>query len=341
MNQNHNNNDLNRNNQNNRNGRNRQNDWNRQIEEKESKDKKTPMQYQIRKTKETKEVEFKYDIDGVTERTKISIFEDGNDEEYLKMIKEFQHYLETFEVWNNANAARIVYRNFRRCLSGATKDLWDELNIIAEDDERDELTFNDHVEQLTNAVLGEEAFENQKDYLKFTPKPDKMSVKDWINRIKTINSYLPLIEHDARAFSERELIAEIISKNIPSAWKAQFKLSKLHLKARIKDIMGDLTIIEEVTHPKNNRKQLKNPCRIHGNHEWDECKQNPKNQTSENKNNTETNHSRNGNGTGHNRNREEHRITEHHNQQPSRESSGERNSHRSSSRNRHRSSKQV
>jgi len=241
MNQNHNNNDLNRNNQNNRNGRNRQNDRNHQIEEKESKDKKAPMQYQIRKTKETKEVEFKYEIDGVTERTKISIFEDGNDEEYLKMIKEFQHYLETFEVWNNANAARIVYRNFRRCLSGATKDLWDELNIIAEDDERDELTFNDHVEQLTNAVLGEEALENQKDYLKFTPKPDKMSVKDWINRIKTINSYLPLMEHDARAFSERELIAEVISKNIPSAWKAQFKLSKLHLKTRIREIMGDLT----------------------------------------------------------------------------------------------------
>jgi hypothetical protein len=47
-----------------------------------------------------------------------------------------------------------------------------------------------------------EAFENQKDYLKFTPKPDKMSVKDWRNRIKNINSYLPLMEHEARSFSE-------------------------------------------------------------------------------------------------------------------------------------------
>jgi hypothetical protein len=42
------------------------------------------------------------------------------------------------------------------------------LNTIAEDEERDELIFNEHVEQLTSAVLGEEAFENQKDYLKFT-----------------------------------------------------------------------------------------------------------------------------------------------------------------------------
>jgi len=85
------------------------------------------MQYQIRKMKETKEVEFKYEIDGVTERTKISIYEDGNDKEFLKMIKELQHYLETFEVWDNANAARIINQNFQRCLSGATKDLWDEI----------------------------------------------------------------------------------------------------------------------------------------------------------------------------------------------------------------------
>jgi hypothetical protein len=189
--------------------------------------------------------------------------------------------------------------------------------------------------------LGEEAYENQKDYLKFTPKPDKMSVKDWINRIKNINSYLPLMEHEARSFSERELIAEVISKNIPSAWKAQFKLSKLHLKTRIKDIMGDLTIIEEVTHPKSNKKQLKNPCRLHGNHEWDECRQNPKNQKSENKNESNDknrNRNGNGNGTGNNRNREEHRRTERPNRQPSRESSRERNRHRSPSRSRRESS---
>jgi hypothetical protein len=35
---------------------------------------------------------------------------------------------------------------------------------------------------------------------------------------------------------------------------------------------GCLNIIEEVTHSKTNQKQLKNPCRLHGNHEWDECR---------------------------------------------------------------------
>ena len=119
------------------------------------------------------------------------------------MTKEFQNYLETFEIWENENAARIVYRNFRRCISGATKDLWDQINTINEDEERDELTFSSHMAKLTRAVLGVDAFDNQIEYLKETPKPENMSVKQWINRIRNINSYLPLMDQEARTFSEK------------------------------------------------------------------------------------------------------------------------------------------
>jgi hypothetical protein len=91
----------------------------------------------------------------------------------------------------------------------------------------------------------------------------------------------------------------------------------LHLKARIDDIISDLTLIEEniKTHPKSNqdktnKKQLKNPCRLHnGNHEWDECRQNPKNQKEDGKNKNDNNRSRGGNGNN-GRTREEKRRTE-------------------------------
>jgi hypothetical protein len=87
--------------------------------------------------------------------------------------------------------------------------------------------------------------------MKETQKPEKMSVKQWINWIKNINSYLPLMDQDAQAFSKKELIAEVILKNIPSVWRVQYRLAKLHLKARIDDIISDLTLIEEniKTHP--------------------------------------------------------------------------------------------
>jgi hypothetical protein len=38
--------------------------------------------------------------------------------------------------------------------------------------------------ELTTSVLGEDTLQNQKDYLKTTHKPEKMSVKQWINWIK-------------------------------------------------------------------------------------------------------------------------------------------------------------
>ncbi len=81
--------------------------------------------------------------------------------------------------------------------------------------------------------------------MKSTPKPEKMSVKQWINRIKNINSYLPLMQDNGRAFTEEELVSEVISKNIPSAWVKDFRMFKLHLKTRVKDVLTDLTMIEE------------------------------------------------------------------------------------------------
>jgi hypothetical protein len=55
------------------------------------------------------------------------------------------------------------------------RDLWDQINVIEEEEEvRDELTFNNHLKEGTSAFLEDHALRNQKDYLKSTPKPDKM-----------------------------------------------------------------------------------------------------------------------------------------------------------------------
>ena len=73
------------NNRNNPNNQNKQNDQrNQRNEDKEQNNKKAPMKYQPRTSKDTGSVEFKYKIDGITERTKINIYKHGNDKEYLK-----------------------------------------------------------------------------------------------------------------------------------------------------------------------------------------------------------------------------------------------------------------
>jgi hypothetical protein len=53
------------------------------------------------------------------------------------------------------------------------------------------------------------------------------------------------MQENGRSFTEEELVSEVISKNIPSAWVKDFRMFKLHLKTRVKDVLTDLTVIEE------------------------------------------------------------------------------------------------
>jgi hypothetical protein len=53
------------------------------------------MRYQVSNSKEGNSVELKNTIDRIVEKTKLSIYKDGSDEMYLKMIKEFQNYVDT------------------------------------------------------------------------------------------------------------------------------------------------------------------------------------------------------------------------------------------------------
>jgi hypothetical protein len=80
------------------------------------------------------------------------------------LIKEFQNYVDTYEIWNDEPAAHTIYKIFRRCLAGAARDLWDQVNVVDEEEARDELTFLTHIQELTSTILGNDALRNQKDY---------------------------------------------------------------------------------------------------------------------------------------------------------------------------------
>jgi hypothetical protein len=48
----------------------------------------------------------------------------------------------------------IVYKNFRRCLTGAARDRWDLINVLDEGEIRDYITFQFHIREFTTAILG-------------------------------------------------------------------------------------------------------------------------------------------------------------------------------------------
>jgi hypothetical protein len=64
-----------------------------------------------------------------------------------------------------------------------------------EEEVRDELTFDNHLQELTSAILGDDAFQNQKDYLKNTPKPERWLLSNGLIAEKhqlllTLNAYV-------------------------------------------------------------------------------------------------------------------------------------------------------
>jgi hypothetical protein len=302
----------------NRNHRNKKNDRRNRTNNTEQKtDKKVPMRYQVSNSKDPNTVELKYtERDGAVDKTKLNIFEDGSDEEFLKLVKEFQNHVDTYRIWEDEHAAHSIYKNFRRCLAGSARDLWDQI-IDDGQEERDELVYGEHLIEFTKEVSGNGAVRNQKKYLTTTSKPEKMSVKQWISRIKNINSYIPFMKAEASAMPERDLINDVITPNIPTAWEMHYHLQNLHLKTRIRDIIEPLTVIEEQVkkqaslaqqQSQTNNRNLKNPCKLHnGSHEWDDCCKNPKNA----KNNEKDTKTSNGHGkTEHNGRSREQRPTE-------------------------------
>jgi hypothetical protein len=68
----------------------------------------------------------------------------------------------------------------------------------------DELTFDRHLRELTTKIIGEDAFQNH--YLKKTHKPENLPVKQWLNHVKNITSYLPYIKQNATVLTDEDLI---------------------------------------------------------------------------------------------------------------------------------------
>jgi hypothetical protein len=47
------------------------------------------------------------------------------------------------------------------------------------------------------------------------------------------------MEQDGQAFSEADLISEVITKNIPAAWTKDYRLAELHLKKASKTLLSN------------------------------------------------------------------------------------------------------
>ena len=221
----------------------------------------------------------------ITDKIKVEIirYESKDPEVLLRMIRYFNNMITTYDLFNKESAPEVFSR-FRRCLADNGLDTW--LSIITGKNQI-KTNFKDSLYVLTRIPLGKDAYNDQVKYLRDTRKPRDINVTSWTRQLKTINSYLELMKKGGKAFTEEELIRQVIAKNAPRVWIDNFKLACGHKCLTVVDCLAKLKLLErkdkarqraKETRENNKRTgkqgEFRNKCKKNGGHEWYDCPDN-------------------------------------------------------------------
>ena len=125
-----------------------------------------------------------------------------------------------------------------------------------------------------------------------------MTSKEWLNRLKVINNYLPRMKEGQCKYSEEDLIEKIVQNNIPESWMEKFELLDDTKATNLRAVQLTLQKIERCENVESSKKseksndekkkknsgesngnqQRSSPCHIEGhNHDWKDCPDNWRN----------------------------------------------------------------
>ena len=118
-----------------------------------------------------------------------------------------------------------MYSYFDKCLLDNALEEW--RSVMPHEDDQTVENFKFSLEEWFNALLPNNAFLSQKEWMMNTmKKPFIMKVKDFGNRLKTLNQFLTLMPHDDdkdSAFTDTDLKA-LLLKSMPLSWQNAYLL---------------------------------------------------------------------------------------------------------------------
>ena len=259
------------------------------------------------KEESLKYVEHKFIFNLTSKKIKIPVYENGSDEELLRTLREFADMVRDYNFLANNVFVSNAYEFFSTTVKGQAKETWNSVlsdPTVAPAGQRDVAAWNAQQAAFLIEMIGSEGYNNQLEYLRSTKKPREMKVRRWVRRVKTINTYLELLDPTRARLTDRQIVEYVIAPNIPHSWSKDFRLAKGHLATTTRDAVEILEEIE-LAEPKekkisgdrkdrreqgqgkgkgrNSRNQrrnnphIKNPCRKHdGKHSWEDCPDNPR-----------------------------------------------------------------
>ena len=119
----------------------------------------------------------------------------------------------------------MMYSYFDKCLLDNALEEW--RSVTPNEDDQTVENFKFSLEEWFIALLPDNAFLTHKEWMTNTmKKPFTMKVKDFGNRLKTLNHYLTLMPHNNEkdtVFTDTDLKA-LLLKSMPSSWQNTYLL---------------------------------------------------------------------------------------------------------------------
>ena len=184
----------------------------------------------------------------IEKKVRTPMFKAEGPEALLIAIREFKTMTTSYSMLTTNIGAISTYEMFRESIRGVARDTWDEIlqdASVCIVGVFNQSTFNSHTNAFQEAFINEDAYDDQREYLRTTSKPRDMKAKDWVMCMKVINSYLKLLAANGRKFTEEQLVKNCITPNIPKAWKKDFKLGRGNLCTTCQDALVILKLIEQ------------------------------------------------------------------------------------------------
>ena len=119
----------------------------------------------------------------------------------------------------------MMYSYFNKCLLDNALEEW--RAVTPHEEDQTEENFKYSLEEWFSTLLPDNAFLTQKEWMTNSmKKPFGMKVKDFRNRLKTLNQFLALMPHNKgkdTIFSNNDLKA-LLLKSMPTSWQNAYAL---------------------------------------------------------------------------------------------------------------------
>ena len=142
----------------------------------------------------------------------------------------------------------MMYSYVDKCLLDNALEEWQ--SVMPHEDDQTVKNFKFSMEEWFNAFLPNNSFLTQKEWMINTmKKPFIMKVKDFGNRLKTLNSFLTLMPHDndkVAGFTDTDLKA-LLFKLMPLSWQNAYLLTGTHVSDDFQQVHSYFVQFQSIT----------------------------------------------------------------------------------------------